>query len=366
MNCHHDLHNCEAEPLVMRTNRWILGALACVAPLVLSACSSETVAQLPPAPVAWASLRPLPVRAKDVESVTARERGLPDLYVRSLSSASDAGPPFSLLAPLLNPDLASFSSPGMSPAHEPAAIVAAHERLFGAFDDRKLTLSRVFRTPSAQTFEWVMTGVHAREWEGVAATHKPIAFRGVTLLWTKDDGTILDVHVYFDVAVVQAQLGAGPKALQSLAAPTAPTGAPEVLESQGSDDEAKGVALVRASLDALEGTSEATYTAAFTDDVEVATLESAAPARGRAAAKAYYASMHKALGQLDTTVMAAWGTSNLVVVEYTLSGEQLGPIGWVPARRDGVARFEVVDVCELRGGQIARIWRYENPAEILE
>jgi hypothetical protein len=64
--------------------------------------------------------------------------------------------------------------------------------------------------------------------------------------------------------------------------------------------------------------------------------------------------------------MGAWGVGKFAIVEYSVSGEQLGPIGWVPPKRDNVVRFEVVDVCEMRDGKIARVWRYDNPAEMLE
>jgi predicted ester cyclase/ketosteroid isomerase-like protein len=346
--------------LLMRTH-------PCLALLLVAcaACSSESVAPPPKPPVG--SLEAVPVRDAGAETVTAKERALPELYAKALSSSS-GGAQFGELAPLLNVDLAGFSSPGMAPAHEPAAIVAAHEKMFGAFDDRKMTLSRVWRTPNQEVFEWTMTGTHAREWQGIAPTHKPVAFKGVTLLWTKDDGSITDVHVYFDVAVVKAQLGVGPKELLALPLPTAPTGSAQVIEQtpSGSAEEAKNVAVVKASLDALENSNEAGYVGAMADDVEVYGLESAAPVRGKGEAKAYYKAMHKAIGQLDTTVVSEWGFSGFAIVEYQVAGEQLGAIGWIPAQRDRVLRFELVDVCEIHDGKITRVWRYDNPGQIAQ
>jgi hypothetical protein len=58
-------------------------------------------------------------------------------------------------------------------------------------------------------------------------------------------------------------------------------------------------------------------------------------------------------------------SAQYAVVEYTIAGEQLGPIGWVPAQKDAVIRLHLVDVNELRDGRIARIWRYDNPAETM-
>jgi ketosteroid isomerase-like protein len=90
------------------------------------------------------------------------------------------------------------------------------------------------------------------------------------------------------------------------------------------------------------------------------------PARGKGDAKAYFQSMHQAIGQLDTTIMSAWGVGPFALVEYSVAGEQLGRLGWVPARRDGVIRFEVVDLCEIRDGKIARVWRYDSPEEMTQ
>jgi hypothetical protein len=104
----------------------------------------------------------------------------------------------------------------------------------------------------------------------------------------------------------------------------------------------------------------------MSDDVEVYTLEHVTPAHGKAEAKAYYKGMHKAIGQLDTTIMGAWGVTRFAIVEYSIAGEQLGPIMWMPSQRDKVIRFELVDVCEIRDGKIARIWRYDNPIQIAD
>jgi ketosteroid isomerase-like protein len=190
----------------------------------------------------------------------------------------------------------------------------------------------------------------------------------LTLLWAKDDKPISDCHVYFDVAVVKAQLGAGPKALTGLPAPRLPTGETEVFDP--TPQQGDNAAVVKTALDALESTNERAYLAYFTDDVEVNTLEHAAPVRGRdQAVKAYFKAMHKALGQLETTVANAWPVSQFAIVEYAIAGEQLGSIGWVPLqlspqKEPHVVRLQVADVAEIRDGKIARVWRYDNPAQI--
>jgi len=336
----------------MRTRSWILAVLVC------SSCSGETVAPPPAPPVNWNSLAPRPAIDAGADIVSAMERTLPETYSRALASEG-----FAPLSPLLNDD-AHFASPGFQDANGRMAVVRAHEVLFGAFDQRKVVVDRVWRTPSEQTIEWTMSGVQARDWQGVPAKHRPVSFNGLALLWTRDDGTIVDVHLYTDVAVIKGQLGVGPKELVGLP-PAVPAATPQVIEQTGSPDESAPVTIVRSALDGLEGNNEGAYVAAMADDVEIHTQGRAQPARGKDEAKAYFKAMRKAIGQLDTTVDNAWGVAQYAVVEYSIAGEQLGPIGWIPAQRDKVVRMELVDIAEVREGKIIRIWRYDNPSQIV-
>jgi ketosteroid isomerase-like protein len=248
--------------------------------------------------------------------------------------------------------------------------VRAHEGLFGAFDGRRFALTRVWRTAGAQAVEWTMSGVQARDWMTVAAIQKPVTFKGITLVWTKDDGTISEVHVYFDVATVKAQLGAGPldakapppKELASLPAPAMPSGPPEFFD-QGTQA-AENVAVVRTALDALENTDENAYVDQMTEDGEIHSLERAEPLRGKEERRAYFHMLHKSIAQLDTTIANGWSVGPYAIVEYWIAGDQIAPIGWAPVQRDRVVRLHVVDVDEIRNGKIARVWRYDNPAEI--
>jgi ketosteroid isomerase-like protein len=279
-------------------------------------------------------------------------------------TAALGSPGFAQLGRLLDDD-GHLEFPGLDDAHGRDSVVHAHDVLFGSFDGRAVALGRVWRTASTQTLEWTMTGVHVKEWMGVPPSHKAVAFRGLTLLWTKDDGSITDVHIYFDVAVVKAQLGAGPKELASLPLASVPSGPPQVFEQKGTPEETYNLDVARDSLDALENNREAAYLDLRTDDVEVDSLERVAPARGKDEAKAYCKAMHKAIGQLDTTIDNAWAVGPFVVVEYYIAGELLGPLGWVPAQRDKVIRLHVAQIDELRNGKIARVSRYENPAELV-
>lgn len=333
-------------------------AAACASLLAVTAlvaCTSETVAPPPAPPVNWHSFDAKPVDA-GTSAPTDKERALAEAYVAALGS-----PSFAQLAPLVD-DEAHFTFPGMDDAHGRDPVVHAHDVLLGAFDQRKFVATRVLRTASEQTIEWTMTGVQARDWMRAPASQKPVVIDGVSLLWTKDDGSIADVHVYFDVAAVKAQVGAGPKGLVAFTPAVPPAAPPQFVDQNGKDQDNAGV--VRAALDALEN-NESAYLNTLTDDVEVHTLERPDPARGKDEAKAYYKAMHKAIAQLDTTVVNSWGVSTFAVVEYTIAGEQIAPLGWVPVQKDAVIRLHVVDVAELRDGRIARVWRYDCPSEII-
>jgi hypothetical protein len=288
------------------------------------------------------------------------------VYVQALGA-----PTFEGLGARLDDD-AHFTFPGNGDVYQRGSIVRALDRLFGAFEQRHASVNRIWSANSEETVDWTLVGVQARDWMGIAATHRPVIIHGLTLMWTKDDGTITDMHVYFDVAAVKAQLGVGPQELvsqavtPSLGSYRSATGAePLIFDQTGNANEQSNVVQGRALLDALETNSLAAYVGLMSDGVEIFTLERGQPWRGKADATAYFKAMHAAIGQLDTTVTDAWGVDQFAILEYTLAGEQLGAVGWVRPQPEVAIRFHIVDVIEIQNGQIVRIWRFDNPAEVV-
>ncbi|MGH7271011.1 MAG: ester cyclase [Polyangiaceae bacterium] len=332
-------------------------SVAALSVALLAACAPETVAPPPAPPVDWHSFNQAAKVATGPIAPTAKEQAVAQAYISALNS-----PGFAQLGPLLSDD-AHVSFPGLDDARGRTSVVHTHDVLFGSFDQRRFVTTRVWRTASEQTVEWTMAGTQTRDWMRVPVTGKSVTIKGLTLLFTQDDGSVSDVHIYFDLAATRSQLGAGPKELAGLPAPVMPSGAPQTIDQNGQDMD--NVRVVRASLDALEN-SENGYVGAFTDDVEVHTLERVSPSKGKTARQAYFRAMHKAIGELDTTLENGWGIARFAVVEYTIAGEQLGPVGWVPMQKDAVVRLHVADVCELRDGRISQVWRYDNPGEISE
>lgn len=337
-------------------NRSIIAGLVGVA---LCACSEERVG--PPPPVPTGSLAPVAVIDGGTDIVSAKEKALGAVFADAIMS-----PGLEKLGPMLDED-AHFLSPDMEDAHDRPNVIKAMDNLFGAFDGRKFVESRLWRTPNEQTIEWTLVGTQARTWKGVQPTNKLVTFQGLTLVWTKDDGSITDIHVYVDIGAVMAQLGAPPaKAFPALPQPSLPTAPLQVFERSqaASADEENNVAIARASLDALENNNEAAYLSTFDDAVEVYTQEHSAPLH-KDDLKTDFRLTRKQIGQLDTTVKHAWGVAQFAIVEYTIDGEQLGPISWIPAQPDTVIRLQVVDIEEIRAGKIVKLWRYDNPMQIL-
>jgi hypothetical protein len=331
--------------------------------VTLAACSGETIGRPPPPPVDWRSFARVAPEA-GAPTPTAKEGIIAEQYAAAVSSPQPNSPlstPFAALGGLFDDD-AHFAFPGREDARGRDAVIREHGALFGPFEQRHLVLSRVWRTADVQIAEWTMAGVQAHAWMGVAATQRSITFKGLTLLWTKDDGIISDCHVYFDVAVVKALLGAGPKELSGLVAPSLPSGPVQYIDQTGHEQD--NVAIVRTALDALES-NESAYVDLRMEDVELNTLEHADPARGKDEARARFKALHKSIAQLDTTMLNGWAVAQFGIVEYTIDGEQRGPLAWIPTQRDQVVRLHLVDVNEMRDGKISRVWRYDNPGEIM-
>jgi ketosteroid isomerase-like protein len=341
----------------MRPSR-MLSALRVAMAGGLLACSSENAGSPPPAPIDWHSFDVPHGAAAVPPGPTPRERAVAEAYVGILGS-----PDLGTLQAHLAGDV-HFAFPGLPEGRGKDSVVRSHETLFGAFDQRTMRIMRLWRTDSVQALEWTLTGVQAREWMGAPPTGKPVAFKGLTVLFTQDDGTISDVHIYFDVAVVKTQLGVGPKGLVAPPPAASSSGPPEELGQNHGLDEANNVLVARATIDALEKNDEAAYGATMTDDVVLETLDRAQPMRGREEERAWFRAMHRAIGLLDTTLGGAWGVTRYAVAEYFIAGEQTGPLGWVPMQKDKVVRLQVADVMEIRDGKVDHIWRYDNLAQI--
>lgn len=333
-------------------------AVTFVAGGLVLGCSRDAVRPPPPAPVDWHSFAARPrgdAAAAPAPNVDART--LAERYAAAL-----AAPDFGQLARDLDPD-AHFFFPGIQDVHGREAVLRAHELVFGAFSERRTALRRVLRTTSVQLLQWTLAGVQTSDWFDATAADRSAVFDGLTVLSTHDGGNISDVHVYFDVASVKAQLGSAPTGLHVRSPAPWPTGPAQVLDQNGSSDEMQNTAVVRGWLDALESIDRTAYLASLAKEVEVRIPEKAEPELGKEAAATYFDAIHRQLAELDTQIDGIWAVGDFVGCEYSISGQQIAPIGWVPLVRDRVVRLEIADVVELHDGRITHVWRYDNLAE---
>ncbi|MBV9945771.1 MAG: ester cyclase, partial [Myxococcales bacterium] len=142
-------------------------ALLSVASLAaLGACTSQSVTAPPlEAPIDWRAFEARGAVDSGSAGPTPSERATAGAY-----TAAIAAPGLSLLGRTLDRD-AHFAFPGLRDARGRESVVAAHEALFGAFDPRTVTVSRVLRNEGAQAVEWALRGTETSDWMGVPATH---------------------------------------------------------------------------------------------------------------------------------------------------------------------------------------------------
>jgi hypothetical protein len=293
--------------------------------------------------------------ASATNGATVKERAIAGTYAAALQSspsedAASAGAPpndetsFSALGALLDDDV-HFNLAGFRDVHGRGNVVRAHQALFGAFSQRTVRNTLILRADDSQVFEWTMTAVDN-------ATRKRVTIQGVTLAWTRDDGSIWDLHVYFDEARVKAQTGVGPKSLTDLPLPKEPVGPPQEFEQSRAPEEKTNLRVLRDALDALDAKDAPRYLAHMADDVELSTLEAAEPLRGKTAIEAYFKNLHKSIADLDVRFENGWGIDSFAVAEYDFVGEQRGRTGFDPHDKASVVKLFTVDVAEMHDGKI--------------
>jgi ketosteroid isomerase-like protein len=324
----------------------------------LSGCGSAEVEQ-PAAP---------PVDVRFYQPTAARLVGPQKSPVeRDRASAADFGRAMGdgdtkTLTSLLDPDV-DFSFPGMSGATERNGTLQAISDLFGAFTARKYAASRVWQIGEAAVVEWTMTGLQTGPWIGVTPAQKPVAIRGVSLLWFNLNGLINEVHIYFDCGAVLAQLGSPPNNAIQTGPPAVLAPSPTLTIAGGTQEEKTNVAIVNASWDALEVKNEASYMAPFADTVEVTRFDRAGAEVGKEERRKFFRWVTTGISSLAQTPLNAWGAGNFVIEEYTLGGVHSGKL--TPTPPSGrTLRLNYLDIDEVQNGKITHIWTYGNTLEL--
>lgn len=112
------------------------------------------------------------------------------------------------LAAFYTPDATFEEVPLGSPLHGQAAIRAMLTGLFTAFPDFVMTAGNRAEHSDCLAWEWIVTGTHRAEFNGIPATNRPVKMRGVSWCCLRG-GKVAENREYWDLATLLKQLGVG-------------------------------------------------------------------------------------------------------------------------------------------------------------
>ena len=230
-----------------------------------------------------------------------------------------------------------------------------------AFPDMKLTPWRTWQKDDVIAVEWVFNGTNSGDWMGMKATNKPVGVHAISLFWMNPDGSVKEVHEYWDGRTLMGQLGATKEKVRAVAA--APAGAPEMHVSAGTPDEAKNVDATKAMYVAFEKKAEADFVNAMTDGTEYDDYTRPATSKGKAEAKQFFGAFTKAFPDLKITPVFVMAVGDTVIAEAQTTGTNTGKfMGKAPTKK--ALDVKGVDVFQFKDGKVVRGWSYSNGMEV--
>lgn len=240
------------------------------------------------------------------------------------------------------------------------AIAQTYQRLFDAFSSFKAAPSRFFVKGDVVVVEWAWTGTHSGDLFGVKPTEKPVGTAALDVFWFTPDGAIKEQHVTYDMATVMSQIGKSKQKARSV--PTLSTGAPVVVESKGSPEEAKNAEVAAKMYGAFDKKSEADFLGSIADDLEWDEMAMAETSRGKDSAKKWFSMSMAAWSDPKRTTSNQWTFGDFVVTEGVFSAKHTGKLGELaPTKKD--VSLHGVDVVQVKDGKVVRGWSYGNGAE---
>ena len=104
-------------------------------------------------------------------------------------------------------DSITYAEPTLSePVSGPGEFLAHLRDTESAFPDFRVTLETVVADDDVVAAEWTFRGTHAGPMNGIPATGRAVAARGMSIV-RLEDGRIVDERAYWDTNEVAAQLG---------------------------------------------------------------------------------------------------------------------------------------------------------------
>ncbi len=176
-------------------------------------------------------------------------------------------------------------------------------------------------------------------------------------------GLIEEEHRYLDTLTPMGQLGAlGPGPARAL--PTLPSEL-KVHAAQGSPAENANVALVRATLAALDSKNETAFLAGLAEDAVLDEMIEPQPFVGKQNAKAWFETWTGAVPDARSEITTILGIGQFVLMATVVRGTLKGPLGRLQAsnREFAVHRAAIV---QLNDAKVTRIAAFMNGKELAE
>ena len=235
------------------------------------------------------------------------------------------------------------------------AIEQYEEELLREFPGARLAFYSVWHSGINAVVHY---GVNGRTPGGKAMGHEGLLFYRF-----HPSGLIGEEHRYLDSMTPMAQMGVfGTTRARVL--PTLPTELKTYI-ARSSPDEQKNIAIVRASVSALDSKNEATFLATIADDSVFDELIEAQPFIGKRNVKAWFDNWTRAVPDATTEITTILGVGEFVLLKTVVRGTLKGSLGRLVASNTPfvVHRGAIVRV---KDGRLTRISAFMNSKEIAE
>src|SRR5262249_26971659 len=145
--------------------------------------------QAPAPPVATATPAPAETATAAAPTPPPPKPSMAELQATALKAYQETFADEKKNAALYAEDATLFVA-GMPEVRGREAIAATESANKDSQTNLKIGFSRVFTKGDMVACEWVVTGTHSKEWNGIPATEKPWGVQGASVLWFNQDGLI--------------------------------------------------------------------------------------------------------------------------------------------------------------------------------
>lgn len=290
-------------------------------------------------------------------SYDERRRGTLDALAQA-RNAHDAAP----LASLFDEAAVVTVAGAPAPIGGRAAIRAYYQAQFDAFADFEAATIRTFLAHDVAIVEWAWTGTHSGRLGALEPTWKRAGTAAVDVIWFSPDGLVRELHAYYDMATVLAQLGVSQAPARPI--PNLPAIARTISSAHPGGDHAKMLDVARTMFGAWASKREDDFVSHLALDHRWVDFTRRDAIVGRSASKKLFADWLAAFPDASSTTTNAWAIGQFVVAEGVFRGTQMGALAGIPATNRPV-RVHGLEILRFDDGVIVEGWSYTNALEVL-